>query len=189
MAEPCRKTINRLVRICKIYWSPLFGIAFLAWSALGAVELFSDEFASPQLQKTLRVGNHVPRLSLAAWIAVGLGVVVVASLRGIWRELKRVNENHLAELETGQAALAAERSAHEKTRADLERQLAVPVSHEHRDRLIAIARDNISSVAGSVPCGYFDGRIHGHDAKVVFISHFPEHRKTLDEWDEATVLP
>src|ERR1022692_1150471 len=134
MPESGRKTIGLFRQIFRIYWNPLFAAAGIVWVALGAIDLISEEFGSAHLQKVLRAGGHIPHLSLAAWIAIALGIVMIAGLRGTWQELKRVDESRRAELETERTALAEERATHQKTRADLERQLAQPVSTVHRDR-------------------------------------------------------
>lgn len=123
-----------------MYWSPLFGAIGIAWALLGGIDLFSDEFGSPKLQKKLRAGDHIPHLSPAAWLAIGLGIVTAAGIRGAWKELKSADEKHLAELESERAVIAAERAAHQETQAELDRQLALPVMPQHRDRLKMTAR-------------------------------------------------
>ena len=111
------------------------------YAAAALLSTLAGEFASATLQKSLRLGDHIPRLSGWQWAVIGLGLLLVLGIHGAAREFRSGETKHKAELE-------AEQDAHSRTKA-LQSQLASEVADNARvaaqaaAEQAAVARENM----------------------------------------------
>ena len=87
-----------------------------AYFVLGLLSTLGGELGSPKLQRALRLGNHIPRLSGWTWATIGLALLFVLGVEGALREGRDLRDCHARKV----AALTA---GHEKEAAALRREL------------------------------------------------------------------
>jgi len=115
--EKLREAIFERGRVLRrVYWRPAARVALIAYVAVSLVSTLGGEFASGRVQKAIRLGNHIPRLSAWTWAVIGLALLLVLGVEGAVQEFRRLNATH-------EKALTALQEDHEnalgKLRSDL----------------------------------------------------------------------
>lgn len=197
MTKRIGKLIGERWRLLRRIYGRVPRLVLGIWTLVGAYDLSGSQFASARVQKDLRLGNHIPHISALGWVAIGLALLLVLGLDGAAREIQRVEDDREAELrrrqdefderlQTERAAQAVDHAAHEGTIAALERERTQPVSGEHQNAMIEVARRLSSVILSGRACQYFGRNLRGQDAKEMLAGHFPDQISALDRWDSAT---
>ena len=117
--EPSRWR-DRWALFKSLYWHPVVAVVLIAYAVLAAVQTIAANFWSAKTQRSLRLGNHLPRWSGWEWLSIGLAILLLVGFEGtvsMHRKHRKEMRRHPAD--AVQEDAARQETACKNVKADL----------------------------------------------------------------------